>query len=173
MALNVTITEDDFLTALRLFLLRIVPADVEVVQTQNNRVPAPKGEDYIVMTPTSRVRLASNVNTWDMDDPEADTMHVQHATQLTVQLDIHGPRGSDFAQIISTLTRDYYGCANMDDGIIQPLYATDGTQSPFINGENQYENRWVMSLVMQASPSVSTPQDFAVIVTTTIAPLGG
>lgn len=173
MTVTLTITESEFLAALRTFLLGILPAGVEVVGTQDNRVPEPASPDYIVMTPTGRVRLATNTDTWDMANPAADTMHMAQPTQLNVQLDIHGPNGSDLAQRIATLTRDYYGCDNTDEGTIQPLYATDGTQAPFINGEGQFENRWTMTVALQATPIVSTPQQFAAIVTATIEPPGG
>jgi hypothetical protein len=173
-ALPIDLTDDDFMTALRTFILSVLPTGVEVFQSQANRVAEPIGPDFIMMTPAGRVRLATNVDLWDKTDPDPDTLTIAAATQLTVQLDCHGPNGSDFAQTISTLWRDDYGCQNLDPtGAIAPLYATDPNQMPFINGENQYENRWVLSVVMQGTPTISTPQEFAAIVTATIVPIIG
>jgi hypothetical protein len=50
--------------ALRSFLLGILPAGTEVIQGQGNRVPEPKGADFVVMTPIRRERLATNVDSY-------------------------------------------------------------------------------------------------------------
>lgn len=85
------------------------------------------------------------------------------ATQITVQLDVHGPVSADNAQIIATLFRDGYGCEAMAaSGFeIAPLYAGEPHQTPFINAEQQFEDRWVIDAVLQANPVVTTPQQFA------------
>jgi len=170
--ISVSITEDVFMAALRTFLLAIVPPGVEVRQTQLNRVPEPIGPNFILMTPMARLRLATNVETWDTTAPAPGAIERAQATQIVVQLDIHGPNGSDYAQAIATLARSEWGCINLDAAIVQPLYATDGNQIPFHNGEGQYENRWVMDIVLQATPSVSTPQDFAATLHATLIPTG-
>lgn len=173
-ALPIDLIEDVLMTALRTFLLSVLPDGVEVFQGQANRVPEPIGPDFIVMTPIGRLRLATNVVEYDKTDPAADTLDIRAATQITVQLDLHGPSGSDFAQTVATLWRDDYGCEKLDPtGAIVPLYADDGAQIPFLNGENQYENRWVMKVVLQGSPNISTPQEFASNVTATIRPIIG
>jgi hypothetical protein len=159
--LAASITEDAMLTALRGFLLDILPPGVEVFQAQNNRVPEPAGVDFIVMTPKSRVRQATNEDTWPADDVDPAAIDRAQSTRVTIQLDVHGPAGSDTAQIIGTVWRDEYGTAALAGSGIVPLYADDGQQMPFINGEKQYENRWVMAVAFQATPVVSTPQDFA------------
>ena len=61
MAITLSITEDMVLTALRTFLLSVLPAGVEVVQGQNNRTPEPAANDYIVMTPIIRLRTATSL----------------------------------------------------------------------------------------------------------------
>lgn len=173
-AIPLDLTDDDFMTALRSFVLAVLPDGVECFQGQANRVPEPVGPDFVVMTQTNRVRMSTNVDLWDKTAPDPDSVTIGQSTQVTVQLDIHGPNGSDYAQTIATLFRDDFGCQALDPtGRIAPLFASDGNQIPFINGESQYENRWVMSAVMQGSPSLSTPQDFAAIVTVTILPVIG
>lgn len=165
--MSLSITEDAILTALRAFLLAVLPAGVEVIQGQVNRVPEPTSPDFVMMIPTNRTRLSANVDTWDTVMPPVQ-MAAAHPTQLSVQLDIHGPNGSDNAQIITTLWRDSYACDAIDPAVFQPLFATDGRQAPFINGENQYENRWTLELALQANPIVSTPAPFADSVRVTI-----
>lgn len=175
-----TVTEDAILTALRALLLAILPAGVEVIQGQVNRVAEPSSPDFIVMTPASRTQISTNNEFWEMTDAGSDMQTVgtnsigssgtpvpptvwnaERPTQISVQLDIHGPNGSDNAQTITTLWRSDFACAAVETSIFQPLFATDGRQMPFINGENQYENRWTMEVALQANPIVSTPTPFA------------
>lgn len=82
---------------------------------------------------------------------------------ITIQVDVHGPNSTDNTQRIVTLFRDGFTCEFFTDGgyPVQPLYIDDGDQIPFINGENLYEDRWVLKARLQANPVVSTPQQFA------------
>jgi len=91
--------------------------------------------------------------------------HLQ-ATQITIQVDVHGPNASDNAQRISTLLRDEYGTESfINSGFnIAPLYSNDPRQIPFTNGEQQIEAKWSVEVVLQANPVVSVPQQFADVV---------
>ena len=173
-AIPLDLTDEVFMTGLRTFVLSVLPVGVECFQGQANRVVEPVGPDFIVMTPANRMRMATNVDSYDTTDAAPTVLDIAASTQFSVQLDIHGPNGSDYAQTIATLFRDEYGCRELDPtGRIAPLFADDGKQMPFINGENQFENRWVMNLAMQGSPTISTPQDFAANVAVTIVPIIG
>lgn len=168
------VTEDALMTAFRAFLVAMALTGVDpgdIIQSQINRVPEPKGADFIMMTPTYRRRLATNVETWSTAPdpaPPPDVLRMERSTEVTMQIDVHGPNSADNAQTIATLWRSDYGCRAIDPPIFQPLYASDGHQAPFINAEKQYENRWVMSLLMQANVAVSTPADFADSISVTI-----
>ncbi len=156
------VTEEQVITALRSFLIGLEltgvdPADI--FEGQANRVPEPKADNFIVFTPTYRRRLATNVETWTIDAEPAELRH-EKSTEVTVQLDIHGSASADNAAVIATLWRSDYACRALDP-VAQPLYATDGHQAPFVNAAKQYEFRWVMSLVMQANVTLSTPMEFA------------
>lgn len=85
------------------------------------------------------------------------------ATQWTVQLDIHGPASGDNCRVIETLFRSEYGVDAVAAGgqDMTPLYCSGPRQVPFINAEQQYENRWCMDAVLQINPIVGTPQQFA------------
>lgn len=84
-------------------------------------------------------------------------------TQIDIQLDVHGPNSTDNCQVITTLFRDAYACDYFasQPADMGPLYAEDGRQMPFINGENQFEYRWVCTVSMQANPVVSTGLQYA------------
>ena len=51
-------------TALRTYLLGILPAGVEVFEGQDNRVPEPKTPNFVIMTTIARQRLATNIDTY-------------------------------------------------------------------------------------------------------------
>lgn len=212
-------------TALRSFLLEILPAGVEVVEGQDNRVPEPSVDDFVVMTEIFRPRLSTNVNTYTdvaftgsiagqtmtvtavqfgaiaigqrvnglgvsvgtritalqsgtggvgtytvspAQTVASETLssgfesHLQ-PTEINIQLDVHGENSADNAQIITTLLRDQYAVSAFSaiDPNVQPLYADDPKQVPFWNGEQQAENRWVITARLQANIAMQTPQDFA------------
>jgi hypothetical protein len=87
----------------------------------------------------------------------------RQATELHVQLDVHGPVSGDNVQKLSTLLRDEYATAHFDaSGLdLMALYAGDPRQIPFINGEAQWEKRWVLDVALQANQIVQVPQQFA------------
>ncbi len=61
-------------------MLAILPAGVEVVAGQDNRVPEPEGADFVVMTPIGRQRLATNI------DAYADNAFVGSITETTLTI---------------------------------------------------------------------------------------
>jgi hypothetical protein len=109
-----------------------------------------------------------------MAAPAPTEKTIAHNSQFDLQLDIHGPGGSDIASVIAATFPDDYGRDALAPAGIAPLFASDGRQMPFKNGENQYENRWLMTLSLQIKPTVSTAQEFAATLTPSIQPaLGG
>lgn len=65
MSITLSITESNALTALRSFLLAILPAGIEVLRSQGNQVPEPQGPDFVMMTPLLKERLETNVDAFD------------------------------------------------------------------------------------------------------------
>jgi hypothetical protein len=225
MSVALSLTEVQIFTALRSFLLSIMPVGMEIVKAQDNRVPEPAGADFITMTPLFRERLSTNVATYTDtaftgsitgntltvtnvslgsikvgaqllgNNLAANTVvkalgtgtggvgtYVVTPTQtlasqtiaagvetllqsikFTVQLDVHGPNSADNVQVITTLFRDRYGVDQFaTSGVdVTPLYANDPHQMPFLNGEQQVEDRWAVDVVLQCNPVVSVPQQFA------------
>lgn len=171
MPVTVDLTEDMVTTAVRAFILAVVPdPPVEVVQGQANKVPSPMPPDYLVFWPIWRGRLATNEDSGASTDPAPTTRTMKQSTQADIQLDLHGPRGADLAQIIATLWRDPFACEFFDAWVdpgtnapisLQPLFCDDGHQMPFIDENKQYEDRWTLSLSMQINPVVSTTQQYA------------
>lgn len=59
-----SVTQSNILTALRSFLLGILPDGIEVVAGQDNRVPEPSVPDFVTMTPIMQTRLETNVDSY-------------------------------------------------------------------------------------------------------------
>ena len=53
-------TQSNILSALRSFLLEVLPDGVDVVSGQPNRVPEPVGAEFVVMSPPNFKRLRTN-----------------------------------------------------------------------------------------------------------------
>jgi hypothetical protein len=54
---------------------------------------------------------------------------------------------------------------------VAPLYADEGHQMPFLNGEQQVEERWVVDCAMHCNPVVGVPQQFFTAATIGIKPV--
>ena len=135
---------------------------IPVVAGQVNRVPEPQQGDFVSMTTLRRVWLETNVDT-NSDVLPAGNKTYRQATEVTIQLDVHGPNSHDTAEIISTMFRDSYATDFfLSYPGITPLHADDPRQVPFINAESQYETRYVVEALLQADQTVTgVPQQFA------------
>jgi hypothetical protein len=92
-------------------------------------------------------------------------------TEITFQLDVHGPNSADNAQIISTLMRDPYAAIffRQANPAIAPLYADDPRQMPFINDQQAFEYRYIIDCCLQANQTTSgISQPFSDSIDTTI-----
>ena len=161
---TVSFSEGDVFTALRGLLASMVPTGVEIIRAQTNRVPEPKGVDFVVMTLLSRDRLATNIDEYIDGYPSNPSIkNAVASTCLTIQIDVHGPASGDNAQTISTLFRDEFSTSFFDASGLdaQALYTSDPRQIPFINGESQWETRWSIDLAIQINQVIQVSQDFA------------
>jgi hypothetical protein len=149
--------QSDIQTALRAFLIAILPEGVEVIEGEDNNVGEPASTDFVAMTVMRRPRLGTNVDTLD---PEAGTSTAKQPTEIAVQLDVHSAdlaTASDNAQLISTMFRDEFATSFFEQFPgITPLYAEDPRQSPFINAQQQYEPRYIIDALLQADQAVTT-----------------
>ena len=104
----------------------------------------------------------------------AGTMSMAQPTELTVQLDVHGVTGSaDNVQIISTLFRSHQAATLFfaQGYDVTPMWASDPRQSPFINGEQQVEFRWVVDVTIQCNPVLTAPVQYGTQLAVTTIPL--
>lgn len=97
----------------------------------------------------------------------AGTAGLMQKTEVVIQCDVHGPASADNAQIIATAIFDDVAQQYFDPATtgVAPLYAADPRQMPFIDGENQFETRWIVDVHLEANINVLFPQQFADAVT--------
>lgn len=151
-------SEDDVFTALRAFLQDVLPPQQTspilvrhvVIVGQENRVPEPTAQNYVVMTPLRLPRLSTNYNTLATLGVDAKT---RQSAQVVIQLDVHGPEAFDNCARISTLFRDgfAYDFFQAVNPAIAPLFADDPRQVQFVDGEKQYEDRWIVEANLQVN----------------------
>lgn len=153
---TVSISEQDVYTALRAFILGLITC--EVVQGLGNGVPMPKG-GFIAMTALFQERLETNIRSYADPTPTTGTVTSENHIQYTIQLDCYGPLSNDWAVILSTMLRDEYGCNALAPNL-QPLHADEPHMMPLIDGEDQYEKRWMVEAVLQYNPAITTPMQF-------------
>lgn len=93
----------------------------------------------------------------------AGAKDVMEETEIAIQIDVHGPNASNNSQVVTTLMRDSFATEFFDDlGTgVSPLHADDPKQIPFVNAEQQYEDRWVIEALLQANVVLSVPQQYA------------
>jgi hypothetical protein len=149
-------TNDEVFAALRAFLLGVLPAGVEVMQTQDNRVPLPiPALGFVTMNNVHQRRLATNITRY-----ATSTKAISVSTEYQIQLDLYGDTAGEWAQIVQTLLRDEYG-TDAFPAHIQPLHADDPIQLPLINAEHQFEQRWKVQVFIQYDPIVTVASSSA------------
>lgn len=148
-------TQTDVLTALRAFLLLIVPAGTQVIAAQDNGVPMPI-DPFVTMSLISVERLSTN----HTDYPGTTEATQTTPSKITVQLDCYGADAGDTATRIMTMFRTCYAADDFGDPC-QPLYADDPVQIPLITGEETYLQRWKLDAVMQYNPTYTHAQQYA------------
>jgi hypothetical protein len=152
MSAVVSITQSEVFTEIRSFIQGLV--NCEVIQGLGNGVPMPTG-GFICITPLYQDRLSTNLNTFtDPVSPALGSMSTLQATQFTIQIDCYGPNSAEWALAISTMFRDDYGCLALAPKC-QPLYADNPRMIPLIDGEQQYEQRWAITALVQYNPVVT------------------
>ncbi|VVE07492.1 phage neck terminator protein [Pandoraea terrigena] len=168
MSATISLTQSDVMTAVRSFLLGVLPSGVEVVRGFDNRVPAPTGPNFVQFWMIGTARLSTNWNeyvgnTQPAPAPQDGKMQARKGVEARVQIDFYGPAAEEYADMVSTLWRDPYGCDAFAaiNPEIQPLHADDAKNMPIVNGESQYEQRFMVEALLQINPVTTVPQDFA------------
>ena len=159
MTVTVTPSISDVYTALRTLLLVVVPSGTEVIRGLGNRVPEPAAP-FIAMTLITEHRIATNIVSYVDPGSGIGMKAIEYQVQLMMQIDCYGPQSAEWSAAISALFRDEFACTSLAP-VCQPLHADDGQMMPLINGEEEYEERWMVGGILQWNPILTTPQEFA------------
>lgn len=160
MTQSVSPTLDEVAVKVRDFLVSIVPTGTPVLRGPVNRVTLPK-VPCVIFTYLFQTRLRTNLHTDDdpFPLPGGDTT-TEQGTQVHVQMDFYGPQSSEWAVAASMLWRDEYGCNILQPQAV-PLYSDDARMVPLVTGEEQYLERYAITVMLQWNPVTVTDQQFA------------
>lgn len=162
MSFTISITEEMLRQALLEFVATCV--DGEVVAGQDNRVAQPEGTYYVLQTLWTK-GLSTNKETWDTVNL---TVSNSRDTEWCCQVDVYGANAADRAAILATLCKTQWAADQFAvGGLLAPLFATDPLQTTMINEEAQYEERYTFEFHAQFNPVVTTPGQFADVLTIT------
>ncbi|EPE7077371.1 phage neck terminator protein [Cronobacter sakazakii] len=140
----------------------IEPISGPCQQAQANRVPMPKGK-FCILTPLRFTRLSTTRDIkQDTGTPSTSAMGYTEVRQADIQVDIYGDNAGDRAVALETLFASSYGYEKIKviDDRLAPLYSTAAIQAPMINAESQWQERYTLTLSLQAHITVSLPQDY-------------
>lgn len=166
MAVTIDLIDQDVFRAFVVFFKTFLPATVEVVQAQDNRVPMPKS-GFVSMNNTGMDRLSFNI---DKYQSLTQGKTILTPTKYSMQLDFYGQYSQIWAMQTVSLFRDEYSTELFPKNI-QPLYADDPVQIPLIDGESQYEQRWKLTATLQYNPTISVTQQSMLEAKAILAPI--
>lgn len=150
----IDITIDDVIEVIAGSLSLLI--DDEIIRANINRVPPPL-DSFILLT---------EIGIYDLSTPKIElnrnnnSSNISTNTRIDIQIDFYGPRAGDKCKAIKTFIRSSYGYNSMPYNI-NPLFCSDGIQSPLISGEQQYVTRWILTASFQYNPSIDVPQYYS------------
>lgn len=131
-------------------------------QAQANRVPMPK-DPFCILTPLRFPRLSTTRDIkQDTGDPSTSAMGYTEVRQADIQVDIYGDGAGDRSIALETVFTSGYAYEKIKalDERLAPLYSSAAIQAPMINAESQWQERYMLTLSLQAHITVSFPQDY-------------
>ena len=161
-------TEDQIFDALWGFVDAVFGSTISanIFKGFQNMTSTPLGS-YIVLQPAQKVR--QNQLRRDYDST-AGVVNNERDTLYSYQVDCYGPSGPDYADTVAIAWATMWACdyfagqlATPTPGAplpVTPLYADEPTQLNIVNGEMQYEQRYMTKLFAQVNQIVALPQDF-------------
>lgn len=128
------------------FCKRYLGDSAVVVRGYVNRVSKPKTKSYVLVTPMTMTRLSTNLH-----QTECGGIAIVQPQRRRVQLDVYGPSAADRAQTLATLLRDGVGCRFLQTYGIAPLYVEDPQDMTQAEGDEQYNPRFMLNVLIQAN----------------------
>ena len=151
-----SITIDAVMEALGAFLQPFVGTDTPIIRAHQNRVPPPL-DPFVLLNEVVSVDLETPRSWYNSTE---HTRKIIGPTRIDIQIDIYGPSAGDQCKAIKGVFRTPYAAAQFPANI-QPLYCSDATMTPLVTGEEQYDERWILTASLQYNPIVTIPQQSA------------
>lgn len=173
---KLSINDKDIYSALAKFLAAIVPQGTGIQRGQQNRVAEPTGPCVIITTLGALDRIGTNAdetlsNRFLVDsDVDADSSITADADGFTtastadfeysVQADFYSEDAESWAMAVELIWRSKSGWYSMPSGM-KPLYSDGRQQLPLVGSENQWIQRWTLTLVLDYQPTLMLPTQAA------------
>ena len=163
------ITDADVYAALTGFFQLIVPTGTLILRGQQNNIPMPDTDFVLMTTLGAPKRIGTNVDSTEaILDSQGNflgfTAAVTADYEYRVQADFYSVSAESYAIAAELLWRDGISWDAMPDNI-KPLYSEDCRQLPLIGAENQWIQRWTMTLVLDYRPTFTQPAQAATALT--------
>lgn len=152
---NLNIADSDVYKGLCAFINLIVPVGTPIDQGQQNRVPMPSVDCVILTTIGAPTRIGTN---YDQVEP-AETL-ITADFEYVVQADFYSQYAESWAMSAELLWRDKNAWYGVPAGM-KPLYSEGRMQLPLLGGENQWINRWTLTLVLDYKPTLTLATESA------------
>lgn len=158
------LTDNDVYNALVAFVGTIVPTGTPVIRGQQNRVSMPSGPCVVLTTLGAPSRIGTNA-----ESTEATVVNnqitgfealVEADFEYSVQADFYSAAdpitgfaaSESWAMATELLWRSKIGWSLMPEGM-KPLYSEGRQQLPIVGSENQWIQRWTMTLTLDYQPT--------------------
>ena len=160
-----SITTSTVFTGLKAWLMDALGLpSASVIQELQNRAAAPK-TGFVNMLHRLQKRMGANTVVYSKSGQSVTTTR---PTDFQIQTDCYGSASGDWANIIATVWNSPLAVQFLASYGITPLYAEDPRELSGVNGEDQYEERWIVILHMQFNPEMAAPMTFLTIPNPTI-----
>jgi len=144
-----SITVDQVIDALGAYIQLFTTS--QIIRGAVNRTAMPLSP-FVELTEVTSISLNKPIETYT-DTTEIISEHVK----LEVQIDLYGWELSDTARALHSSFRTIWAVSQLPESIV-PLYCTEPIKMPIQNAEDQYEQRWTMTISLQYNPDVIVPQ---------------
>lgn len=151
-----TILIDAVIEALGSFIQPFVGEDTPITRAQVNRVPPPLPA-FVELREILEMDLETPAF---VNNGEYQQAAITTPTRIDIQVDFYGPSAGDWCKAVKAVYRSVYAPSQFPTGMTS-LFCSDGHQVPLVTGEEQYENRWVLTCSLQYNPDVFVPQQSA------------
>lgn len=167
----IDLTVDDVIGVLGQF---VGPICGQCRQAQANRTSMPKGQ-FCILTPLRFERLSTtrSINQ-DTGAPSTSAMGWTEVRRADIQVDIYGDSAGDRAVTLETVFASSYAydLIKAIDARVAPLYSTAAIQAPMIDAEQQWQERYTLTVSLQVHMTASFPEPYFDKAEVSVDPVG-